>query len=88
MDDITDSTDVSLSKLWETVKDEKPGVLWSMESQRARRNLTTEQQRGMEVKFESPSSVSRFPASFRDLTQKLNRENCSHFNDPAHALIS
>ena len=63
-------------------------MLWSMESQRAGRNLTTEQQCGIKVKFESPSSVSHFPASFRDLTQKLNRKNCSHFNDPAHALIS
>ena len=30
MDDITDSMDMSLSKVWEMVKDRKPGVLQSM----------------------------------------------------------
>ena len=33
---VTDSTDMSLSKLWEMVKDEKPVVLQSMGSQRIR----------------------------------------------------
>ena len=33
-----------LSKLWETVKDRKPGVLQFMASQRVRHNLVTEQQ--------------------------------------------
>ena len=35
-DGITDSMDTSLSKLQEMVKDGKPGVLQSMESQRVR----------------------------------------------------
>ena len=44
LDGITDSMDMSLSKLRETVK-EKPGVLQSMGSQRVRHNdLATEQE--------------------------------------------
>ena len=34
LDDIPDSRDMSLSKLWEMVMDRKPGVLQSMGSQR------------------------------------------------------
>ena len=41
------SMDMSLSKLWEIVKDGKPGVLQSMGSQRVGRDLATEQQEGL-----------------------------------------
>ena len=34
LDGITDSVDMSLSKLWELVMEGKPGVLQSMESER------------------------------------------------------
>ena len=34
LDGITDSMDMSLSKLWDTVKDRKSGALQSMELQR------------------------------------------------------
>ena len=36
LDGVTDSMDMNLSKLWELVKDGKPGVLQSMGSQRVR----------------------------------------------------
>ena len=49
LDSITDSMDINLSKLQETVKDKKPGVLQSMGSQRVRHDLATEQQQKCEV---------------------------------------
>ena len=48
LDKITDSMDMSLSKLQETVKDRKPGMLQSMGRQRIR-ELTTEQQQQQET---------------------------------------
>ena len=44
LDGITDSMDVSLSKLQEVVKDGKPGVLQSMGSQGVGHDQATEQQ--------------------------------------------
>ena len=42
LDDITDSMDISLSKLRETVKDREAGVLQSLGLQRVRHDLATE----------------------------------------------
>ena len=42
LDGITDSMDMSLSKLWELVMDGRPGVLQSVGSQRVRRDWATE----------------------------------------------
>ena len=44
LDGITDSTDISLSKLQEIVRTVKAGVLQSMGSQRVGHDLVTEQQ--------------------------------------------
>ena len=44
LDSITDSTDMSLSKLCEMVKDREAIMLQSMELQRVRKNWATEQQ--------------------------------------------
>ena len=41
LDSITDSVDMNLSKLWEVVKEGKPGVLQSMGSQRVRHDPET-----------------------------------------------
>ena len=44
LDGIIDSTDMSLCKLWEMVKDRKPGMLQSMGSKRVGHDWVTEQQ--------------------------------------------
>ena len=51
LDDITNSMDMSLSKLREMVKDNKPGVLQSMGVQRVKHDLETEQQYTMQGGF-------------------------------------
>ena len=44
---IADSVDINLSKLWEIVKDREAWSLQSVESQRVRHNLVTEQHTGV-----------------------------------------
>ena len=45
VDGIVGSMHMSLSKLWEIVKDREVGLVQSMRSQRIRRDLATEQQK-------------------------------------------
>ena len=49
LDGISDSVDMSLSKLWEIVKDRVPGVVQSMGLQRVGHELVTEQQHLLEL---------------------------------------
>ena len=51
LDGITDSTDMSLSKLCEMVKDRKPGVLKSRGSQKVGHDRATEQQQESPMHF-------------------------------------
>ena len=51
LDGITNSMNMSLSKLRETVKTGKPGVLQSMQSQRVGHDLATEQQKYIHFSF-------------------------------------
>ena len=58
LNSITDSMDMSLSKLQEIVKDRKPGVPQSMGLQRVRHNSATEQQQAHNSKTALGSLMS------------------------------
>jgi len=47
---ITDSMDMNLSKLREVVEDREAGILQSMESQRVKHNLATEQKQWIKLR--------------------------------------
>ena len=53
LDGITDSMDMSLSKLREMVKDRMPGVLQSMGSQRVRHDWATNQRQASKLELSS-----------------------------------
>ena len=60
LEGITNSKDMSLSELQEIVRKGKPGMLQSMESQRVRRDLLTEQQLQV-LRLPPKVSLSCFP---------------------------
>ena len=67
LDGITNAVDVSLSNFWEMMKDRKPGVLQSMESQRVRHNWATEQQQQYPLHrniYWSPLPIFKFDCLF------------------------
>ena len=61
LDGITDSMDVSLSKLRQMGRTGKPGVLQSMGSQRVANNLATEQQQYIRNKVDRKCSCLEGP---------------------------
>ena len=56
LDSVIDSMDMNLSKVWEIVKDRKPGVLQFMGSQRVGYDLATEQQHYYVINFLTQNS--------------------------------
>ena len=58
LDSIINSMDMSLSNLWEMVKDGKLGMLQSMGLERVEHNVVTEQQQCLRFIFRS---VTMFP---------------------------
>ena len=59
LDDITDSMDISLSKLQEIVKDREAGMLQSLGSQRVRQDVASEQQSPHGPDEETPHGPER-----------------------------
>ena len=79
LDSITDSMDMSLNKLRETVKDREPGVLQSMGSQRVRHHWATDQQHP-EVAGDSNCTTASLDPQCR-AQNKLSINTCWKWKD-------
>ena len=76
LDGIIDPMDMTLSKLWEIVKDMtegKPGMLQSMRSQRLRHDWATEQQHGRVKKDDAYKPVANINNGNRNRKEVLNK---------------
>ena len=78
LDGITVSMDMSLSKLWDIVKNRGALLLQFMGSQKVRHNLVTEQQQHISPTSKAPTQLSleesptRMPPENSDVTEELS----------------
>ena len=83
---ITNSVDVSLSKLQETVRDREPGMLQSMRSKRVRNNLVNEQQWQLYEITVIHYQILLFQLFTSNVTTAWLLNNCSKIQFPKHYL--